>query len=338
MSNNTAPSHRDYSLVVISDLHLGMKNAATHKLRDFLKGLDCDTLVLNGDIIDGERLLRYPKRKFTKTEIEVIDEINRLVARGTKVIYIPGNHDEELRDLQLDQKTFHGITFANSYVHTDPKGKRFFIFHGDQLFDPATRIMPLPIHNEDPLHKKVQARAVNALRSLSDNEKSVYLGAFIDKTGHRILKTEFNLATRITFSFRYINRARSDFNRNRKEFIENIKSPVSYAKKITFRVQRTDNFKKAALARARRTGFDGIICGHNHRPELMKAEDGVVYANAGDWINNFTALAMDHQGKWKILREQDWKNHAKPAATKKSSTATQNMINAAYKIWPSPKR
>lgn len=51
---------------------------------------------------------------------------------------------------------------------------------------------------------------------------------------------------------------------------------------------------------ARMGGFDGVICGHFHRPELRELR-GLFYANCGDWVDSFTALAEDHGGRIRLL-------------------------------------
>lgn len=118
---------RKYPLAVISDIHLGMKNLTSDRLHKFLRELDCETLVLNGDIIDGLRISgRSDKNKLSKDDLLIIDALNELIARGTKVVYVPGNHDEALRSMDLYGKTIRGITFAEYYVHKTPAGKSFY--------------------------------------------------------------------------------------------------------------------------------------------------------------------------------------------------------------------
>lgn len=118
----------------ISDVHLGMKVTQLHRLLDFLQKHDAETIYLVGDIVDGWRL----QKKW-----RWLDEYNALVqillekaARGTKIIYLPGNHDEFLRDYL---GTYFGeIEFIDRTIHTSAKGETFLVIHGDQ-FDVVVR-------------------------------------------------------------------------------------------------------------------------------------------------------------------------------------------------------
>ena len=72
-------------------------------------------------------------------------------------------------------------------------------------------------------------------------------------------------------------------------------------------VQKTTDPAKlvaALAAEAKRRGYDGVVCGHIHYPALRE-EDGLRYANCGDWIENCTALVEDHQGKMRLLHHSD---------------------------------
>ncbi len=81
--------------------------------------------------------------------------------------------------------------------------------------------------------------------------------------------------------------------------------PWSLAEWLRGRVQDAlayvDRFEHAAAAEAKRRGFDGVVCGHVHKPCLREI-DGVLYCNDGDWVDSCTALVEDHQGKLALLR------------------------------------
>ena len=82
--------------VWISDVHLGTAGCNADLLVDFLKSIECETLYLVGDIIDGWRLKRgwyWPPR-----HNDVIRRFLKMAKQGTRVIYVPGNHDEVFRD------------------------------------------------------------------------------------------------------------------------------------------------------------------------------------------------------------------------------------------------
>jgi UDP-2,3-diacylglucosamine pyrophosphatase LpxH len=72
-------------------------------------------------------------------------------------------------------------------------------------------------------------------------------------------------------------------------------------------VKFINNFEKVAAEIAIENGYDFVVCGHIHHPEIRKivTEKGeVTYLNSGDWIENLTALEY-HEGSWKIYRYQE---------------------------------
>ena len=123
-----------YRTVWISDIHLGTRGCKAEFLLDFLKHTRCETLYLVGDIIDGWRLKR--SWYWTDAQTEVVQEILRMSRRGTKVVYIPGNHDEALRDyLGL---VMGGVLIQDEATHELADGRRLLVLHGDQ-FDTVVR-------------------------------------------------------------------------------------------------------------------------------------------------------------------------------------------------------
>jgi len=116
--------------VWISDVHLGTPGCQAHALLDFLKRVDCDTLYLVGDIIDGWQLQR--SWYWPQAHNDVVQKLLRKARKGTRVIFIPGNHDEFGRKF-LDH-SFGGIEVAEEWIHTTADGKRLWITHGD-LYD-----------------------------------------------------------------------------------------------------------------------------------------------------------------------------------------------------------
>ncbi len=123
---------RPVEVVVISDVHLGTYGCHAAELVHYLKSIEPQILILNGDIIDG---WQFSKRYFPPSHLQVIKEIMSLLTKGTRVIYITGNHDECLRrysgmhvgNLQLTDK-----------VVLEINGKMTWVFHGD-VFDATTR-------------------------------------------------------------------------------------------------------------------------------------------------------------------------------------------------------
>lgn len=127
-------SSRDlyFPVIVISDLHLGMTGVQAEMLYEFLSHVRCDKLIINGDMIDGYRLDRQKgKKAFPEMHARVMDAINRHIAEGTEVYYVPGNHDAGLRESGIVGKKMYGVQFADPLIFEDPRGRRIAIVHGD---------------------------------------------------------------------------------------------------------------------------------------------------------------------------------------------------------------
>lgn len=123
---------RYVDVVVMSDLHLGTYGCHATEIVNYLKSISPRILVLNGDVIDG---WQFSKRYFPVAHMQVIKEIFSLLSKGTRVIYITGNHDEMLRrysDLQM------GNFMLTDKMVMEINGKMTWIFHGD-VFDATTK-------------------------------------------------------------------------------------------------------------------------------------------------------------------------------------------------------
>jgi len=111
----------------ISDVHLGTSSAKAKMLCDFLKYNSCDTLYLVGDIVDGWSM---KKRAYWPQEhVNVIRRILSRSKKGTKIVYITGNHDEFLR--RYSGMSFGNIHLVDEYIHHSPDGKKYWVVHGD---------------------------------------------------------------------------------------------------------------------------------------------------------------------------------------------------------------
>jgi UDP-2,3-diacylglucosamine pyrophosphatase LpxH len=122
-----SPERSHHKSIWISDVHLGTSGAKAGQLCDFLKYNTCDTLYLVGDIIDGWRM---KKRAYWPQEhINVIRRILTRAKRGTKIVYITGNHDEFLR--RYSGMSFGNIHLVDEYIHQSPNGKKYWVVHGD---------------------------------------------------------------------------------------------------------------------------------------------------------------------------------------------------------------
>nr|BBJ02331.1 hypothetical protein YBY_01790 [Marinobacter nauticus] len=138
---------RSYRSVFISDVHLGTADCQADYLLDFLNKVRCQTLYLVGDIIDLIAMQR--RAHFPDSHRQVIHRLLELAATGTRVVYIPGNHDEFFR--RFCGQTFSGIELQYKAVHTTADGRQFLVCHGDQ-FDQVVRCSPLMLLVGDRAH------------------------------------------------------------------------------------------------------------------------------------------------------------------------------------------
>ena len=122
-------SPRQYRTIWISDVHLGTRGCKADYLLDFLKRHESEYLYLVGDIIDGWAL-RRTFLGWRQSHNDVIQKVLRKARKGTRVAYIPGNHDELIRD--FIGVHFGGIEILNEAVHKTADGRRFLVTHGDQ--------------------------------------------------------------------------------------------------------------------------------------------------------------------------------------------------------------
>lgn len=118
-----------YRTIFISDVHLGTSGCQAKRLLEFLKVTESDTLYLVGDIVDGWQLKR--RWYWHQTHNDVVQLVLKKAKKGTKVIFVPGNHDESVRQfIGLD---FGGIRIRDEHVHTTAGGKKMLVLHGDRF-------------------------------------------------------------------------------------------------------------------------------------------------------------------------------------------------------------
>jgi UDP-2,3-diacylglucosamine pyrophosphatase LpxH len=118
-----------YKTIIMSDIHLGMVDSKAKEVVDFLENNSCDTLILNGDIIDGWAIKRGAK--LNPKHMKCIRKIMKLSEKGTNVYWLRGNHDDFL-------KNFIPIKFGEIQIKEDliieSNGKKYLVLHGD-VFD-----------------------------------------------------------------------------------------------------------------------------------------------------------------------------------------------------------
>ena len=124
----------NYRAIFISDVHLGMRSCQAPALLDFLKHIECEVLYLVGDIVDFWKFRRGPH--WPQSHNDVLQKLLRKARKGTRVVFIPGNHDDGLRDYA--GMNFGGIELRRDALHDGANGKRYLVLHGDE-FDVVVR-------------------------------------------------------------------------------------------------------------------------------------------------------------------------------------------------------
>ena len=131
---------KTYRSIFISDVHLGTRDCKAEALNNFLKHNTCETLYLVGDIIDAWKITQN-KWRWKQSHTNVVRRILGHAKRGTRVIYVAGNHDEFLRPLIPYGMGFGAVEIVNQTEHIGLDGKHYLVTHGD-LFDGITRLAP----------------------------------------------------------------------------------------------------------------------------------------------------------------------------------------------------
>ncbi|MCZ8105264.1 MAG: UDP-2,3-diacylglucosamine diphosphatase [Burkholderiales bacterium] len=233
--------------VWISDLHLGTPGCQAVALLDFLRRVECETLYLVGDIIDGWQLRR--SWYWPQSHNDVVQKILRKARKGTRVVFIPGNHDEFAR--RYLQHSFGGVEVLEECEHVTVDGRRLWVTHGD-LFDGVVQCAPWLAHVGDAAY-----------------DAALRLNRWFNAARARLGLPYWSLS-------RYLKLK--------------VKRAVSYV----------GDFEAAVAREARRRGAHGVVCGHIHHAEI-RAIDGVLYCNDGDWVESLTALVEQPDGRLEIL-------------------------------------
>jgi UDP-2,3-diacylglucosamine pyrophosphatase LpxH len=126
---DTGHERQHYRSIFISDLHLGTMGCQAEALLDFLKAHPSDTLYLVGDIIDGWQLRR--RWYWPQAHNDVVQKLLRRARKGSRVIFVPGNHDEFARGFVGHH--FGGIEVLHDAVHVTADGRRLWVTHGDHF-------------------------------------------------------------------------------------------------------------------------------------------------------------------------------------------------------------
>jgi UDP-2,3-diacylglucosamine pyrophosphatase LpxH len=125
-------SKRPVKVVIISDVHLGFLGCKAKELNKYLKSIEPETLIINGDFID---IWQFRSYYFPKSHSKVLQRVFKFISQGVKVYYLTGNHDEMLR-------RYSGMNLGNLELEDklilELDGKKHWIFHGD-IFDVTMR-------------------------------------------------------------------------------------------------------------------------------------------------------------------------------------------------------
>ena len=157
----TISGRLQFRTIWISDVHLGTRGCNAEMLIDFLDHVDSETLYLVGDIIDGWRLRK--KFYWPMAHNDVVWRLLKRARRGTRVVYIPGNHDEMFR--QFVGLDFGGVEIRRQAIHTTADGRALLVLHGDE-FDAITLAHRWLAHVGDAAYNLLMAlnRGLNAYR------------------------------------------------------------------------------------------------------------------------------------------------------------------------------
>lgn len=116
-----------YRTIFLSDTHLGFRGAQAKHLLAFLKSVECDYLYLVGDIFDFWAMRN--KIWWDHHCDAILRRILKMIKTGTKVVYLPGNHDEVIRT--FIPILLGSVEVVNETTYTTQLGKRYSVFHGD---------------------------------------------------------------------------------------------------------------------------------------------------------------------------------------------------------------
>lgn len=175
---------RQVDVVVMSDLHLGSYGCRAKEIANYLKSISPKILILNGDVID---VWQFRKKYFPPEHMQVVKRILSLAAKGTRVLYITGNHDEAFRrysDLQLGN-----IQLLDKLV-MEINGKVCWVFHGD-VFDTTTKGSAKVLAKAGSQGYQVLIRVnrmINWVLQLMGKEKMSLSSAVMDRVNKAVIR------------------------------------------------------------------------------------------------------------------------------------------------------
>ena len=257
-------SARPVRAIFISDCHLGLKLGNGNELLQLLMEIQPERLYLVGDFLDAwvlESAWYWPP-----VNADIIDRLKHLQTSGTRIFYTPGNHDDFLREP------------SSAWPTKDWKVDIWPFVDADGI--PKTQIDEMEIADEFAYE-------------LMDGRRLLVMHGDLLDTVEKKLKP---LSTFGSWVFLRIVGWNARSNRMLGSFGFR---PWNYSftiKRVSKRIQGAyGRFRKKLVAYARELEYDGIICGHVHRPEISTIEQEV-YINTGDWLENSSVLIEEMDG------------------------------------------
>ncbi|MFT4150503.1 MAG: UDP-2,3-diacylglucosamine diphosphatase [Paracoccaceae bacterium] len=239
----------------LSDLHLGARGARPEKVLEFLQGHEAETIYLVGDIFD----IWAGRPVWGEAHTRIITLLLDRARAGTRIVYLPGNHDPV--EHRADSEWAGLIEITGRMLHTAADGRRYLVLHGDCC-------------DARPMQWHFMTR----------------LGSWLD----------WGLRT-----------AEARLRGFRRELDPDVRGPVEALIDLFNAALRHGNrFEGRLVAKARASGADGVICGHFHKAALH-VDHGLIYANCGDWLDSFTAIAEEPDGRLRLL---GWAAEVQPEA------------------------
>jgi UDP-2,3-diacylglucosamine pyrophosphatase LpxH len=157
----TAAGMRRFRALFISDVHLGSRGCQAEQLLDFLRYHDADSIYLVGDIVDGWQL--KSSWYWPQAHNDVVQKLLRQARKGARIIYLPGNHDEFLRDYYGTH--FGGVEVRDHVLHEGADGRRYLVIHGDHFDLVVTQARWLALLGDKAYEFAIRTnRLFNALR------------------------------------------------------------------------------------------------------------------------------------------------------------------------------
>ncbi len=245
-SDETQPLPRRHRALFVSDLHLGALGCRADLILDFLRHNTAPVIYLVGDILDIWHPLHV---HWSPAHDEILALLKHRADQGSRLVYLVGNHDAEMR--QSDLRHILPAECHDSISHVTAKGEQLLVMHGDAC---DARVLRWHICT------RIGSRADAVLRRLDRG---------LRRFGRSLAPGERSLVETVLL---WVNAVLALGHGHETRLID----------------------------LARKTGHDGVVCGHFHVADLH-SDHGLIYANCGDWVDSFTAIAEDATGHLAIL-------------------------------------